>query len=55
MPTKKEMETKKKIKFVLAMIIGIIAFAACIATTIRGFKQTINKEPQRTGMVRLFY
>ena len=54
MPTKKEIEMKKRIKYILATIIGIIAFILCIVTTIRGMKQTINNEPERTGMVRFF-
>ena len=48
---KKDDELKKRIKFVLVIIIGIILFLICVITTFRGMNQAINKEADMTGLV----
>lgn len=54
MPNKKEKELKKRIKTILLIVIGVVAFVSCVVTTIRGMSQAINKEPDTSGLVRIF-
>ena len=50
---KNEKEIKSRLKIIILVFIGIIAFIVCIATNIKGLSQVINKESDMSGTAGL--